>query len=461
MKKIRFYIAMTAAKLSVIGLKLLRRNASYLPGKIALRLCSDFLGQLTPPKTVICVTGTNGKTTVSNLINSILTQNGYNVTNNGLGSNVQAGVTTALLLDSTFTGKAKRDIAVLEVDERSSLRIYPYLKPDYLVCNNIMRDSLKRNAHTDFISYIINQALPETTKLILNADDLICSSLGPNNKNRTYFGLEAEKPDPAAKQYVQDIVYCPVCGGKLEADYLRYNHIGRMHCAECGFASPTPDYVVTDIDRQNRRFTLMHEGESKDYTLINDNIVNIYNFCGAIALLTELGLTYEQIRKGFAESKIVKTRYDHLDVGEHHITMQLAKGQNPIACARCYSYVAKCPGQKKGLIILVDDKGDNNGNSESVCWLYDCDYSYLADPSIGQIVFAGPRCKDQYLRALIAGVPADRIHTTEDFKGGADVLDMTMTKDVFVLYDPYSLAEASSTKEKLIQKAKEAVNNGH
>lgn len=461
MKKIRFYIAMTAAKLSVIGLKLLKRNASYLPGKIALRLCPDFLGQLKQPKTVICVTGTNGKTTVSNLINSILVQNGYVVTNNGLGSNVQAGVTTALLLDATFTGKPKKDIAVLEVDERSSLKIYPYLKPDYLVCNNIMRDSLKRNAHTDFISFIINEALPETTKLVLNADDMICSNLGPGNKNRVYFGLEADKPQEPVTQYVQDIVYCPKCGGKLEADYLRYNHIGRMHCTSCGFASHTPDYTVTDIDRENNRFTLVHNGEQKKYTLINDNIVNVYNFCGAIALLTEFGLTYEQISKGFSESKIVKSRYDQLIVGKHRITMQLAKGQNPIACARCYSYVSQYPGDKKGLIILVDDKGDNNGNSESVCWLYDCDYSYLADPSIAQIVFAGPRCKDQYLRALIAGVPAEKIRCTSDFKGGADILDTELSKDIFVLYDPYSLAEASATKEKLISKAKEATNNGN
>lgn len=461
MKKIRFYIAMAAAKLSVFGLKLLKRNASYLPGKIALALCSDFLGQLTPPKTVICVTGTNGKTTVSNLINSILVQNGYSVTNNGLGSNVQAGVTTALLLDSTFTGKPKKDIAVLEVDERSSLRIYPYLKPDYLVCNNIMRDSLKRNAHTDFISYIINEALPETTKLILNADDLICSSLGPKNEKRVYFGLEADKPDSVAKQYVQDIVYCPKCGGKLEADYLRYNHIGRMHCTACDFSSPAPDYVVTNVDRSRNTFTLAHNNEQKEYTLINDNIVNVYNFCGAIALLTEFGLTYEQIKKGFSESKIVKTRYDHLEAGDLQITMQLAKGQNPIACARCYSYVSQCPGENKGLIILVDDKGDNNGNSESVCWLYDCDYSYLADPSIAQIVFAGPRCKDQYLRALIAGVPAERILTTPDFKGGPDILDTEKSKNIFVLYDPYSLAEASVTKEKLIRKGTEGANNGN
>lgn len=455
MKKLRFYIAMVAAKASILALKLLGRNASYLPGKIALRISKDFIGQLTPPSTVIAVTGTNGKTTVSNLIASILLDNGYSVTNNGLGSNVQAGIATALLQDSTFTGKHKKDIAVLEVDERSSLLIYPYLKPDYLVCNNIMRDSLKRNAHTDFISFIINKALPEKTKLILNADDLICACLGPQNKQRIYFGVEAEKPESTEPQYVQDIVYCPRCGGALEAEYLRYNHIGRQHCTACDFSSPDPDFLVTNIDHENNTFTVRHNGKEETFNLINDNIVNVYNFCGAIALLTSFGLSYDQIASGFAHSKIVKTRYDHLEAGDMKITMQLAKGQNPIACARCFSYVSKCPGESKGLIIMIDDKGDNTNNSESTCWLYDCDYSYLTHPSIAQIVFAGPRCKDQFLRAQIAGVPKEKIHLVSDFKAGADILDTTLCKDVFVLYDPYLLSEANIVKNKLIQLGKE------
>lgn len=459
MKKLRFLIAMTAAKLSNLALKILGRNASYLPGKIALKISKDYIGHFTPPKTVIAVTGTNGKTTVSNLITSILRENGYQVTNNGLGSNVQAGIATILMQSSNFFGKPKNEIAVLEVDERSSLLIYPYLKPDYLVCNNIMRDSLKRNAHTDFITFIINKALPAGTKLVLNADDMICSSLGPNNDQRIYFGVDAEKPESADPQYVQDIVYCPKCGGKLDADYIRYNHIGRMHCTQCDFGSPAPDFVVTNIDRENNTFTVSHNGEEQTYNLINDNIVNVYNFCGAIALLTQIGLTFEQISIGLSQSKIVKSRYDHFKAGNLNITMQLAKGQNPIACARCYSYVSKCPGEKKGLIILVDDKGDNIGNSESVCWLYDCDYSYLTDPSIDQIVFAGPRCKDQFLRAQIAGVDPAKIKLIEDPAAGATCLDTTKTQDVFVLYDPYLLTEASKVKADLIKIGTEGAQN--
>lgn len=457
MNRIKFFIALYAAKASQALLKLLGRNATYFPGKVAEKICKHFLSYITPPKTVIAVTGTNGKTTVSNLLTSILTDNGFTVTNNSFGSNVQAGVISALVEDTTLTGKPKKDIAVLEVDERSSLLIYPDLHPDFLLCNNIMRDSLKRNAHTEFISYIIDKALPASTKLILNADDMIASGLGTNGQSKVFFGMEADKPVQNVPQHIRDIVYCPVCGGELETEYVRYNHIGRHHCKSCDFCSPTPDFVVESIDWDNNTFTIRHKQDKNTYNLINDNIVNVYNFCGAIALLTQLGLTHEQISKGFDAGKIVKTRYEELIAGDVHITMLMAKGQNPIACARCYDYAAKTEPQDKALLIIVDDLGDNIGNSESTCWLYDCDYSALANASIKQIVFAGPRCKDQYLRALIAGVPAEKILFTEDHSKAAQMIDIENNKHVMVLFELYRAPDAAVVKRILTERGEKGV----
>lgn len=450
--KLKFYFAMLTAKSARLAIRLIGRKASHTPGDLALKICPDFVSHLTLPETVICVTGTNGKTTTSNLIASVITDCGYTVTNNSYGSNINAGVTTALLTDSTFTGKPKKQVAVLEVDERSSLLIYKYLTPDILICNNIMRDSLKRNAHTEFISYIINKALPSSVKVILNADDIICSRLAPANTDRTYFGISAERPTAAADATTLDIVYCPECGAPLEADYIRYNHIGRVHCTQCSFRSTEPDFLVTDIDREGHSFTVAHDGKSEAYHLVNDNLVNIYNCCGAVAVLTKFGLSYKQIRDSFEKQKIVKSRFESLTAGNFRITMQLAKGQNPIACARAFTYVASCPGEKKSVIVMVDDKGDNTNNSESTCWLYDCDYKGLTDPSIDEIVFAGPRCRDQRTRALLAGVDERKIRVTDTAAGGAEAADTAGHTDFFVLFDPYLLSEAETVKNALIAK---------
>ena len=157
MSKVRFYIAMAAAKTAHRLLRLCGRAATHTPGAVATKLCPDFLRYLQKPETLICVTGTDGKTTVSNLLATVLQNNGYTVTNNSYGSNICEGVVSALLTDATFSGKPKKQVGVLEVDERSSLKVYKYLTPDILICNNIMRDSLKRNAHTEFICYILNK----------------------------------------------------------------------------------------------------------------------------------------------------------------------------------------------------------------------------------------------------------------------------------------------------------------
>ena len=117
---IRFGVALLAGKLSQGLLKLLHRNATYLPGKIAIKLCPDFLGQIEKPETVIGVTGTNGKTTVCNMLIDILTASGENVLANRFGSNINAGIASTLLSGSIWGGKTRHRVAVFEIDERSS-----------------------------------------------------------------------------------------------------------------------------------------------------------------------------------------------------------------------------------------------------------------------------------------------------------------------------------------------------
>lgn len=456
MKRIRFYFAMIAAKTVMFLLKALGRNATHFPGQVAVMLCGDFLEQITPPKTVVAVTGTNGKTTVSNLVTSVLRECGYSVTNNSAGSNIQAGVATALLADSTIGGKPTKDIAVLEVDERSSLRIYPYLKPDWLICNNIMQDSVKRNAHTEFISYFITSAIPVSTKLVLNADDLICADLAPLNKNRTYFGLDADLPQTdGADASAKSLVYCPDCGGPLKAEKLRYNHIGRMYCPSCGKCSPQPDFRVTAVDRERGTFTVSDAQGAQTYRLLNDNIVNIYNACGAIALLRCLGVSSDGIRAAFEKAHIVETRHRSMEVCGQRITMLMAKGSNPIACTRCFSYVAKQPGNGKRVVLMFDDKYDNVGHSENVCWFYDCDYSYLADPSISQVIFAGPRRLDHRLCALLAGVPEERLSITDDYAAAPSLLRMDGGRDIYLLYDFPLDREVNGVADGIAQRLKE------
>ena len=457
MSKLRFYIAMLAAKTARLGLKLLGRNATYLPGKIAVKICKDFMGHLRLPETVICVTGTNGKTTVSNMLTKILRDCGYSVTNNSYGSNIQAGVATALLEDSDFLGRSRKDIAVLEVDERSSLLVYPYVKPTMILCNNIMRDSVKRNAHTDFISFIINKGIPDGTRMILNADDVICAHLGLDNPDRTYFGISAEVPENKGMPFLRDIVYCPECGALLDAKYIRYNHIGRIYCPNCDYKTPEPDFAVTSIDREGGTFTLTHDGVEEQYKLINDNITNLYNFCGVITVLSCLGISYEKISAAFEALEIVKSRHEEVVIGHHKLTVILAKGQNPVACSAAARYTAGCPGENKTVLLSLDDVGDNHNNTENIGWVFDTDYSPLADPSVAKVIFLGKRCHDHYLRALMNGISPERLCAAENWRDGIDMINMDHSKNIYLLYELYRESEMKQIRASVLDKMRGGV----
>ena len=457
-KNFKFYITLWITKLVSIGLKILGRNATYYPGKLALKLCPDFMGMLDKPKTIIGVTGTNGKTTVSNMINDILIDNGYKIVNNKYGSNIDAGIATTLIQGATLLGRTKKDIAILEIDERSSPKVFPYITPTYLICTNIFRDSLMRNAHTEFISEIVSKNVPKDTIMIENADDLICSGIAPNNK-KIFFSIDKLDSDTKeSHNIVRDIITCPKCNAKLEYEYYRYHHIGKAHCPKCDFCTPEADFVVKNIDIQNKSMKLQTPTGEQNFNLITDNIINIYNMLAAITVLEQLGLSEEQLNISFAKLKIVGTRFSEEIVNGVRIVTHLAKGINPIACSRAFEYVKNATGNKVA-IVIVDDLHEEAKGSENTSWQYDTDYEFLNDDTIKQIIIAGPRYIDGKVRMLRAGVPQEKIFCKRDMIEATDKIKLEGIDGVYILHDLYSIQETNLIKQRVEDMIRERNKN--
>ena len=130
--------------------------------------------------------------------------------NNAKGSNMANGIATTLCANSTLSGRVKTEIAVLEVDERSSQYIYKYFTPTYILCTNLFRDSIQRNGHSEFIFDKINDYLPQESIMVLSANDAISGLLGEEANPRVFFEVErTEQSTQECKNAVCDLQSCP------------------------------------------------------------------------------------------------------------------------------------------------------------------------------------------------------------------------------------------------------------
>ena len=460
MGRIRFLFGLWAAKLSIPVMRITGHNATNYPGQIAINICPDFLEYIGKPEHIISVTGTNGKTTVNNMIMDMFDAMGKKVLSNRAGSNTRTGITTALLKGANIFGKAKYDTAVFETDERSTIRIFPWVKPEYVLVTNLFRDSIMRNGHPEFIGDILTGNIPKTSKLILNGDDLISVGIAPECK-RVYYGIEKLDTDlTECINLINDIRICPKCSGKLKYDYLRYHHIGRAHCEDCGFASPEYDYAGSDIDYANKTVTIRDKDSYGVYSMVNDSIFNIYNMVAIAALFREMGYSHDEIVSAMKHSKVVESRYKLVETNGIRIITQLAKEKNALAISRAFDYIKDVPGNKT-VLLMMNCLYDEEHWSENTCWMYDCDFEFLNRDDIREIVVSGPRARDYRLRLLFAGVPEDKIKLMPDELEGARQISMKKGDAVCVFHGVDSFDLTQEVRKILVERAEKTEGTDH
>ncbi len=497
MKRLKFYIALWTAKLSIVALKLTGHRGTDFPGRVAVKICPDFLHQAKVPGRILGVTGTNGKTTVCNLLISMLTADGKKILDNNQGSNTITGLTTAFIRDMGLSGRCRSDVAVLEIDERSSRVVFPMMQPDFLLINNLTRDSIMRNGHPEYISRVLTRAMPAKTKLILNGDDLIASNVAPGNP-RAYYGFEEMEGDvQECINLVNDLQICPRCHSILQYTHRRYHHIGRAFCPECGFHSPRLDYTGQDVNTaamdfevvrrqctgsgQNDEPVLTRSGMpglgdepqspetpeapvvwSRRMRILNESVFNIYNVLAVVAYLSEIGYAPERIGELLEKAEIVQSRFNVEEVKGYRIIRQMSKDRNALGSSRAFDYVSGLPGDKE-LIMMMNNLSDAAVWSENTCWLYDCDFEFLNKDNIRNIVVTGPRAKDYYLRLKFAGIDDERISFVHDEIDSPGALRLYEGEDIYILYgtDSIDLADKVAVKvREEIQKRGKAVPEG-
>ena len=129
----RVLLAVWASKLSRIAIRILGKSGGAFPGQLAMKICPDVLSYLAKDVHCICVTGTNGKTTTTRMIEQMLIDDGKSYYFNRSGANLLVGIVTEFAINATLTGKKRADWAILECDEAAFKHIARYVDPDYVI----------------------------------------------------------------------------------------------------------------------------------------------------------------------------------------------------------------------------------------------------------------------------------------------------------------------------------------
>lgn len=408
--------------------KLFGRGSS-LPGKVALKLDPNILNKLELPEDIIVITGSNGKTSTVQMICNILKRKGYSVGYNKEGSNQTEGVTTMLLNEANLRGKVKKDVLVIESDERYLRHTFKNIKPKYLIITNLYRDQMTRNGHPEHIYNIIKEAITKDIHLILNSDDPLSSMYGYKKDKVTYFGINRNVLSKEVNSSVYDDGrYCPNCKHKLVYDYYNLSHIGSYYCSNCGYDRIKPQIALTKID--------MHTGDieiNEKYCIQMSirSIFNAYNVLAAFAVAKLMNIKEEDIAEILTNYIIKTDRIQKFNINGHATTILTSKHENSISYNQSLSYIVN-EDRDCTVVIIIDEISRKYFTSET-SWIWDIDFELLNKSCVKKIILAGKYVNDLAIRFEYANIDKNKIVAKENLDDMMQVVKEKSIGDIYVV----------------------------
>lgn len=435
------------------GETFMHRAAGNIPGAIALKIdplvLVDLAKKVDP---IIVVSGTNGKTTTTNLIADCLATSGRPLVCNREGNNLQSGVVTALLVgpeagsargagapsgasqtaavssDASSTSGASLDsqaamaaapstpIACFECDELYTKFVLPRVKPRYFMLLNLFRDQLDRFGEIDRIQDVIAEALRNTpdTVFVYNGDDPLCAAIADRVPNRSVaFGIEGDLGLSADR--VSDSRFCQKCGGVLEYEYVHYDKLGAYRCKECGWGRPALEFAAENVHATDEGFVFDIDGH--EVRTGQTGVYMVYNVLAAYAASKLSGLVdFNDFQKSVLAYQPTNGRLQVFDFGERSVMTNLAK--NPTGFNQNIRIVLQEQGRVLALFV-----NDNDPDGHDVSWFWDIDFENWAHIEGLKAFVGGSRANDMQVRLKYAGIKAQIVDNV------AQVMEATCAED--------------------------------
>lgn len=434
----------------------LRGGGTAFPGKVVEKLDPGFmartLGQL--PYGVVLVSGTNGKTTTTRIIASVLESLGLRVFTNPTGSNFTRGVVSALLDRVGMDGRLDADIAVLELDEAYAVHFVHRVKPRYTLLLNVMRDQLDRFGEIDNTARLLGKAAAATTgTLVLNREDprvAALASVAPQGTAIRYFGL-----DESLRRFFpsDDSMYCELASDGDAGAASGDGQVGDT--ADAAEAAGAASEGVTEVDAATEAagstadqlpadVTLMAvEGNSATFRMDDEQydatlrLEGVYNLFNAAAAMTVVRAVMDDVNeKKLATSAAAQRSGRERSVGGERsatgrgeddaarrliaaiseVTPAFGRGEtiqvngtavelilvkNPMGFRLA---LTSFPAEGHGTMIVINDQ---YADGRDMSWLWDVDFASLRATGVDMV--SGVRATDMALRLAYDGVEARSI----------------------------------------------------
>ena len=388
----------------------LRHGGSALPGKVVETLDRGFLARTlgSLPYGVVLISGTNGKTTTTRMVASMLRDAGLRVFTNPTGSNFTRGVVASLVQEMPVFGtKLDADIAVLELDEAYAVHLVNQIKPRYSLLLNVMRDQLDRFGEIDTTAKLLSNVAHATKRVVvLNREDPRISALSkdilPPCKVK-YFGLD----DSLRSMFPTD-------------DDLHSDSRDDLHSDSRSDSRNLPhaDVVLAKVDGNKADFLI--DGHRETTSVKLRGVYNVFNAAAASTIVR--AILADAAKK---DATLAKFNDDALMDAISRVTPAFGRGEvievngapvelvlvkNPIGFRLA---LASCkPENHDTMIAICDEYADGRDMS----WLWDVDFTCFS--STGVACVSGTRAWDMALRLQYDKVASRNVNTDleEDVK---------------------------------------------
>jgi lipid II isoglutaminyl synthase (glutamine-hydrolysing) len=372
--------AVWLGKLTLLALRAIGRRGNALPGLVVEKVFPRYLARAMArlPEGVVVVSGTNGKTTTTKMVATLLGER-LRVLTNDTGSNFVRGAITATVEHASWSGRLPFDVAVFELDEAWAVRFVERVQPRRALLLNVMRDQLDRFGEIDTTARLLGKVAAATTgAVVLNRDDERIAALAAQT--------------PAAVSYYG---VAPALRELFPNDEELYG--GPVHVSQ----TPAVVELQTLPTVERPAATLRIAGTDCAVVLRAEGPHNAQNACGAAALALTFGFDTETVAAGLAKVSPAFGRGQTFTVDGRQVTLQLVK--NPAGFRQTLRTLDA--GTPDAIVVAIND---DYADGRDVSWLWDVDFAALA-PLPSRRSTSGTRAADMAVRLRYDEAAVDEI----------------------------------------------------